>query len=96
GCLIGIFSQEVSESHPELRKICQKSFKGFVGELKKDLAEAKSKYAPKASFKVEDLAEYLLATCQGAMVLARANKDKGALARAVNQYKNYLKMLFGQ
>ncbi len=96
GCLVGMFSQELSETHPKIRKICEKIFDAFIGLLKKDLTAAKKMYAPKASFKVDDLAEYLVATAQGAMILSKARKDCGVMERSLNQYKQYLKKLYGR
>jgi TetR/AcrR family transcriptional regulator, transcriptional repressor for nem operon len=96
GCLIGIFSQELSESHPNIRKVCEKIFNGFIAELKKDFTQAKEKYAPKASFKPEELAEYFLATIQGSLILMRARKDPKVIQRSVKQYKEYVKILFGR
>ena len=96
GCLIGIFSQELSETHPNIRKVCEKIFNNFIEELKKDFSLAKEKYAPKASFKPEEIAEYFLATIQGSLILMRAKKDNKVVQRSVTQYKEYLKMLFGK
>ncbi|MBT3183256.1 MAG: TetR/AcrR family transcriptional regulator [Nitrospina sp.] len=94
GCIMGIFSQELSETHPEIRKICETSFDGFISNLEKDLAQAKDKYAPKSSFKPREVAEYFLATFQGAMVLARAKKDKKIVERALSQFREHLRMLY--
>ena len=47
GCLVGSFSQELSETHPEIREICATSFDMFIKSLEKDLAEAKKSSRPK-------------------------------------------------
>lgn len=96
GCLIGIFSQELSETHPNIRKVCEKIFNSFIEKLKKDFVLAKEKYAPKASFKPDELAEYFLATVQGSLILMRARKDSKVVQRSVKQYKEYVEMLFGE
>ncbi len=94
GCLLGIFAQELSETHPEIRKICEASFNGFIENFERVLTEAKSKYAPKAKFKAGDLAEYFLALAQGSMIIARARKDAGVMERALVQFKDHLKGLY--
>ena len=94
GCIMGIFSQELSESHPEIRKICEADFNRFIKGIEQDLNEAKIKYTPNASFKPEEVAEYFLATFQGAMVLARAKKDNKVIERALNQFREHVKVLF--
>jgi TetR/AcrR family transcriptional regulator, transcriptional repressor for nem operon len=96
GCLIGIFSQELSETHPNIRKVCEEIFNKFIDKIKQDFALAKEKYAPKASFKPEELAEYFLATIQGSLILMRAKKDNKVIQRSVKQYKEYVKILFGR
>ncbi len=96
GCIMGIFSQELSETHPEIRKVCETSFNSFIKTIEQDLIQAKKQYAPKSSFKPVEVAEYFLATFQGAMVLARAKKDKKVIERSLNQFREYLKVLFGK
>jgi len=96
GCLIGIFSQELSETHPNIREVCEGIFNKFIDKIKKDFVLAKEKYAPKASFKPEELAEYFLATIQGSLILMRAKQDNKVLQRSVKQYKEYVKTLFGK
>ncbi len=94
GCLMGVFAQELSETHPEIRKICEAAFDGFIAMLENDLMQAKEKYAPQSSFEPREVAEYFLATFQGAMLLARAKKDKKVIERALNQFKQYLAGLY--
>jgi TetR/AcrR family transcriptional repressor of nem operon len=96
GCLIGIFSQELSETHPNIREVCEEIFNKFIGKVKQDFILAKEKYAPKASFKPEELAEYFLATIQGSLILMRAKQDNKVIQRSVKQYKEYVKILFGR
>ena len=94
GCLMGVFSQELSKTHPEIIKICETSFNYFIKILEKDLTQAKDKYAPKDSFKPKELAENFLTTFQGAIVLTRAKKDNKVVERSLNQYREHLKFLF--
>jgi TetR/AcrR family transcriptional regulator, transcriptional repressor for nem operon len=96
GCLIGIFSQELSETHPNIRKVCEEIFNKFIDKIKNDFVLAKEKYASKASFEPEELAEYFLATIQGSLILMRAKKDNKVVQRSVKQYREYVKILFGR
>lgn len=94
GCLVGTFSQELSESHPEIRSLCSQAFEGMVEMFKRDLAAAKEKYAPKAKFDVESLAETFIAIGQGSFILMKAREDKTVLSRTLSHFKQYLKTLF--
>jgi TetR/AcrR family transcriptional repressor of nem operon len=94
GCLIGTLSQEVSGSHEKLRSCCAESFDDVRGLLAKDLAEAKKKYAPRANIDPEGLADHFIAVAQGAMLMAKARKDKSVIKTALTHYKQYLKSIF--
>jgi len=96
GCLIGVFAQELSKSHPELRSLCCTSFDMKKKELEKDLMAAKEKYAPDASIDITGLAESFMATVQGAMILMKASQDRGVVERTLKHYRKYLQSLFGR
>lgn len=96
GCLVGTFSQELSESHPEIRSLCAQAFEEMVEMFQKDLAEAKEKYAPESKFDAASLAETFIAIGQGSMILMKAKKDRMVLARTLTHFRQYLKSLFGR
>jgi len=93
-CLLGNFTQELADTHPEIRSLCAQRFAEWAAALKHDLDEAKAQYAPKASFDTQSLAEYLIAVLQGSMILAKAKQDKGVLAQNLQHFKRYIKNLF--
>src|SRR5712671_7236578 len=47
GCLMGMFAQELSFTHPELRSLCQDKLARIAKDFETDLAEAKALYAPR-------------------------------------------------
>src|SRR6267154_897877 len=47
GCLMGMFAQELSFTHPELRSLCQDKLARIAKDFATDLAEAKALYAPR-------------------------------------------------
>ena len=94
GCLMGALGQELSDTHPAVRKMCDESFSGIMAFLEKDLAAAKKKYAPKSSIDPKGLAEHFVAVMQGAKLLARVRKDGKVAVRELEHYKEYLKQLF--
>ena len=44
GCLVGVLAQEISETHPELRKICEQAFSQFALGVARDLQSAKERH----------------------------------------------------
>ena len=94
GCLIGKLAQELSDTYPQIRSLCANGFNEWAKMLKKDLKEAKNKYAPKASFEVESLAEHFIAILEGSQVLAKAKRDNRIVERNMQHFKQYLKNLF--
>lgn len=96
GCLLGIFAQEMSDTHPQIRSLCAAGFNEWARILKEDLKAAKAKYAPRAAFDPADLAEHCIAVFEGAMILARTKKDVKIVRRSLEHLRNYLKSLFGK
>ena len=96
GCLLGSMAQELSDTHPQIRSICSEGFTGMAQVLKRDLEEAKAKYAPKSAIDPKSLAEYFVVVLEGSMLVSRVKKDAAGKAEGVKHYKQYLKTLFGR
>lgn len=96
GCLLGTFSQELSETHPEIMALCTKSFEGVADIFKENLIQVKIKYAPKASFDVNSLAECFIAISQGSMIMMKTQKDKSIIKRNLMHFKQYLNYSLGK
>ncbi len=96
GCLLGIFSQELSNTHPEIIALCSKGFKRMAKMFRDNLAQAKAKYAPEASFDVSSLADCFVAIGQGSMVMMKAKKNRSIIKENLIHFKQYLKYLFGR
>src|SRR5262245_35657542 len=61
GCLVGTFAQEISDTHPALRRRCEQVFLGFVEAVGRDLVLAKARHAPQAPFDAQSLGGLFLA-----------------------------------
>jgi TetR/AcrR family transcriptional repressor of nem operon len=96
GCLLGSMAQELSDTHPEIRRICVKGFTQMAEVLKKDLTEAKAKYAPRAAFNVRELADHFVVILQGSMLLSRVKQDGRVKENSLKHFKVYLQSLFGK
>ncbi len=96
GCLLGMFSQELSMTHPEIMALCTKGFEGAANIFTENLSQAKIKYAPKASFDVDSLAECFIAVSQGSMIMMKAQQDRSIIKKNLMHFKQYLNYIFGK
>jgi TetR/AcrR family transcriptional repressor of nem operon len=96
GCLLGMFVQELSDSHPAIRSVCAACFDEHAKILAKELDDAKAKYAPRARWSARSLAEHMIAVIQGAIILAKAKQDRKVMTASLEHFKAYLKSVFGQ
>lgn len=95
GCLIGMFAQELAVTNPEIGDVCQNYFSRMVSDFSRDLAEAKATHAPEAGFDPNGLAQLYLAIVQGSLMLAKIAGSNDILHENIEQFRNYLKCLFG-
>ena len=96
GCLLGTFAQELCDSHPAIRQQCAKGFEAWAVQFGEELARAKARYAPEASFDPTELAEHLIAIMEGSLILGKARNNMQVVARNLRHYKRYLQSLFGR
>jgi TetR/AcrR family transcriptional repressor of nem operon len=94
GCLLGTFVQELSDTHPAIRSVCAACFGEYARVVKAELDQAKAKYAPRARWSTQSLAEHLIAVIQGSIILAKAKQDPKVLATSLDHFKAYLKCVF--
>jgi TetR/AcrR family transcriptional regulator, transcriptional repressor for nem operon len=95
GCLMGVFAQELSFTHSELRKACNDAFLYIVEDFGADLAQAKALHAPQAAFEPKKIAQLYVSIVQGSLILAKASGSKDVFSDNIEQFRQYLKDLFG-
>lgn len=96
GCLLGTFSQELSDAHPDIRKACAQHFVHWANVLRLDLESAKAKYARRKRWDPAALAEHIISVLEGSLILAKAKQDYGVVERNLMHLKQYLTILFGK
>lgn len=94
GCLAGIFAQELSETHPKLRRLCVGAFAQLRSEILELLSAIKAVHAPDAPHDPAELADHFLAVFEGAFVMARAHRSTAPLAASLRHYEQYVRSLF--
>jgi TetR/AcrR family transcriptional repressor of nem operon len=95
GCLVGMFAQELAETHPEVRALCAQSFESLRRFLEGLIEEARAAYAPRAAIDVRSVADHFIAILQGALILARVRQDRRVIETQVEHFRAYLDALFG-
>ena len=93
-CLLGTMVQEAYDTHPAIRRACDTYISAHAAEVAKDIAAARTRYAPEASWSVEGLALYTQAVLQGAFVLAKAKGDGDVARDCLAHLRGYLAHLF--
>lgn len=93
-CLLGTMVQETYETHPQIRKVCDRCMRAHAATLAPDIEAAKRKYGLQASWTVESLAFYIQAVIQGAFILAKAQQSAEVAAASLDHLRRYLRMLF--
>lgn len=94
GCLLGTFAQELSDTHPKIRHVCNKAFGAWAKQFGEELAQAKAAYAPRASFDPHSVAEHFIAIVEGSLIVGKAKQDRKMLKQNLIHFKAYLKSLF--
>ena len=93
-CLVGTMVQEAYASNPAIRDACERSISGHADEVAKDIALAKQRHAPGATWTTESLAIFTQAVLQGAFVLAKARNGSAVAEECVDHLHRYLELLF--
>ncbi len=95
-CLLGNFIQELSATHPRIREECNQCFIQGTAMYKAWFDEAVSMHRPKPAPDTQELADYLVATLQGTLILYKASGDLTLFTKNVAHYKTYVRGLFGR
>ena len=94
GCLLGLFSQELCDTNPQIRAACRKGFDDWANSVGEAVAGAKAAYRPRASFRPRELAEHLIAVVEGSMIMGKARRDMSIVARNLTHVKRYVRSVF--
>ncbi len=91
GCPIGNLALEVSNDHPKIRRLIAENFEVWRGEIEDLIDEASDRLPSKT--KSTPLARFVIATMEGAVMLARAYRSVEPFDQAANQLKDYFERL---
>jgi TetR/AcrR family transcriptional regulator, transcriptional repressor for nem operon len=95
-CLLGTMVQETYETHPMIRKACDRCISAHAATLVPDIEAAVKTYGIQGDWTVESLAYYTQAVIQGAFILAKAQHSSEVAADCLDHLRRYLEVLFRQ
>ena len=93
-CLLGTMVQETYETHPAIRKACDRCISAHAATLVGDIQAAVQKYGLSPEWTVESLAYYTQAVIQGAFILAKAQQSSLIATSCLDHLHRYLQLLF--
>jgi AcrR family transcriptional regulator len=91
GCPIGNLALEVSNSHKKARRLIVENFRAWCAAVQGLVAEAGDRLPP--DIDPAAFATHVLATMEGAVMLARAYRSFEPFDQAVNQLRDYIRRL---
>jgi TetR/AcrR family transcriptional regulator, transcriptional repressor for nem operon len=92
-CLLGTLVQETYETHPRIRDACNAGITAHAHTVAVDIAAAKARYVPDATWDAETLALYTQAVLQGAFILAKAQGSSQIVAQCIVHLRRYVEGL---
>jgi TetR/AcrR family transcriptional regulator, transcriptional repressor for nem operon len=95
-CLLGTMVQETFESHPAIRGACDTHISAHAATVALDIAEAKLRYVPEATWSAESLGLFTQAVIQGSFILAKAKDGPEVADECLVHLRRYLELLFHQ
>lgn len=96
GCRLGNMALEMSDIHEEFRKKCQEVFDAWRVHIATVLRRAKVSGQLSDRVDVLALAQFIIASVEGAILLARVEKDAGILEQCFAELKNHIRMYAGR
>jgi TetR/AcrR family transcriptional repressor of nem operon len=93
-CLLGTMVQEAYDTHPAIRRACDTYIALHAAGVAQDIAAAKARYVPDATWSAESLALYTQAVLQGAFILAKAKGGPEVARACVAHLRRYIEFLF--
>lgn len=96
GCLVASFTYESYQFDEEIRALNAQGILSWRNLFKEQLGRIVEKYPMKIDQDLETLADMLTAVIEGGIVISRCIDDKEILPAQLLQYRDYIRLLFGE
>jgi TetR/AcrR family transcriptional repressor of nem operon len=90
GCPLGNLASELSDVHEGFRSRLAAIFTAWRDRLTRALEDARQRGLVSAECEPESVSQFLVASLEGAILLAKVTKDIGTMERSVVEMKRYL------
>jgi TetR/AcrR family transcriptional repressor of nem operon len=95
GCVIGNLSTALSDTHDGFRRRLAECFDEMAREFQPHLDAAASDKGHVRTAEVTEVARYIVSVIEGAIMLARARRDRRLIARQFDVLKEHLRQAWG-
>jgi TetR/AcrR family transcriptional repressor of nem operon len=96
GCLLGSFSLELADTNARRQKAVSGMFQTVADSFAKEIEPLVAQGAGKQMPTAHELAEQLLGTLEGSIVLAKAHRDPSRIPKAIRGFRLALTTLVAQ
>lgn len=93
-CAIGMMTQELAATHPEIRRGCADELSVWTGHVETLLRKARALHRPSKRFNPEQVAWFLNSLWQGSMLIAKTREDQSLIVHNLRHARAYLSTLF--
>ncbi len=95
GCLVASFTYESQQFDDELRELNRQGVLAWRHLFTEQFDKIAGKYPPKIDRPMKELADMLTAVIEGGIVMSKVLDDRHILPNQLLQYRNYIRLVFG-
>ena len=96
GCVFGNLTTTLSNTHDGFRRRLADCFDEMAIDYKQRLDAAAARYCPRRKLDTLSLSRYVVSVLEGTIILTRAHKDPGLIARHFELLKAHLRQVFSK
>ena len=94
GCLIASYTYQFEELDEDIQAISTQAMLHWRSRLGAKFAAVLAKYPPRIAVRAEDLADRMVCTFEGALVMMRVLREPTQLSQQLSHFRNYVELLF--
>ena len=95
GCMYAVYTYESMQFDPSIRDFVADTLRQWTSMYVRKFQDVLDRYEPALPVTARQLAEMIVSIVEGGLVLQRAYGDVRLTSRQSEQFRNYLKLLFG-
>ena len=94
-CMVGMMSQELAQTHPDMRAECARQLDIWTRNVAKMLNRAKKQHPPETDFDATEIAWFLNSLWQGSMLIGKTRQRPEMIRRNLKLARRMVDSLFG-